>query len=60
MPLLLARWHINSNATNDEAYPILSQDPKWNSFALADMEPPLHDYSQFVMASRMKSDEYTI
>lgn len=56
----VARWRITLDATNDQAYAILSQDPVWNSFALADLEPPLRDYSQFAIASRDESNERTI
>ena len=56
----LSRWHITPNASNDQAYPILSQDPVWNSFALADLEPPLRNYSQFAMASQDESNAHAI
>lgn len=45
-----ARWHVNTNATDDEIYSILARDPVWNCFALADLEPPLRAYSQFGLA----------
>jgi GNAT superfamily N-acetyltransferase len=53
-------WHITPGATHDEAYAILSQDPVWNCFALADLEPPLRDYSQFAIASQNGSPERAI
>src|SRR5260221_4088663 len=56
----LVHWRITQDATNDEAYAILSQDPVWNCFALADLEPPLRDYSQFVIASQDESNERAI
>ena len=56
----LVDWHITPDATNDEAYAILSQDPVWNCFALADLEPPLRDYSQFAIASQDESPERAI
>lgn len=56
----LAHWHINPDATNDEAYAILSQDPVWNCFALADLEPPLRAYSQFAVAAQHESDERAV
>jgi GNAT superfamily N-acetyltransferase len=56
----LVHWRITRDATNDEAYAILSQDPVWNCFALADLEPPLRDYSQFVIASQDESSERAI
>ncbi len=56
----LVHWHITRDATYDEAYAILSQDPVWNSFALADLEPPLRVYSQFAMASQEESNERAI
>jgi ribosomal protein S18 acetylase RimI-like enzyme len=56
----LDHWRITHDATNDEAYAILAQEPVWNSFALADLEPPLRDYSQFAIASQEKSDERSI
>ena len=49
-----------ADAANDEAYAILSQDPIWNCFALADLEPPLRDYSQFAIASQDQSNERAI
>lgn len=56
----LVHWHITRDATNDEAYAILSQDPVWNCFALADLEPPLRDYSQLAIASQDESNERAI
>jgi ribosomal protein S18 acetylase RimI-like enzyme len=56
----LVPWRITRDATNDEAYAILSQDPVWNCFALADLEPPLRDYSQFAIASQDESNERAI
>jgi hypothetical protein len=56
----LVHWRITRDATNDEAYAILSQDPVWNCFALADLEPPLRDYSQFAIASQDESNERTL
>jgi RimJ/RimL family protein N-acetyltransferase len=60
MTQALSRWHITPDATNDEAYAVLSQDPVWNCFALADLEPPLRDYSQFAMASQDGNNERAI
>lgn len=45
-------WRVNPNATDAEAYAILAQDRVWNSFALADLEPPMRAYSQFAIASQ--------
>ena len=56
----LVHWHITPDATNDEAYAILSQDPVWNCFALADLEPPLRDYSQFATGYQHESNERAI
>src|SRR5260370_29104064 len=56
----LVHWRITRDATNDEAYAILSQDPVWDCFALADLEPPLRDYSQFAIASQDESNECAI
>jgi RimJ/RimL family protein N-acetyltransferase len=56
----IARWRVTQDATNDEAYAILSPDPVWNCFALADLEPPLRDYSQFAIASQNDSNERAI
>ncbi len=56
----LVHWRITRDVTNDEAYAILSQDPVWNCFALADLEPPLRDYSQFAIASQDESNERAI
>lgn len=53
-------WHITQDATNDEAYAILAQDPVWNCFALADLEARLREYSQFAVASQDESDERAI
>jgi RimJ/RimL family protein N-acetyltransferase len=56
----LVHWHITPDATNDEASAVLSQDPVWNCFALADLEPPLRDYSQFAIASQDGRSEHAI
>ena len=56
----LVHWCITQDATNDEAYAILSQDSVWNCFALADLEPPLRNYSQFAMAFHEESNEHAI
>jgi len=56
----LVHWHIIPAATNDEAFALLSQDPVWNCFALADLEPPLRDYSQFAVASQDECNERAI
>lgn len=56
----LADWHITPDAAYDEVYAILSQDPVWNCFALADLEPPLRDYSQFALAFQDESTERAI
>ncbi len=56
----LVSWQISQNASNDEAYAILSQDPVWNCFALADLEPPLRSYSQFAVAARDNDAERAI
>ncbi len=53
-------WHVNQDATDDEAYAILSQDPVWNCFALADLQAPLRQYSQFPIAYREGSNEHAI
>ena len=45
-------WQVTADAGDDLAYAILSQDPIWNCFALADLESPLRQYSQFAVASR--------
>ncbi len=53
-------WRITPDATNDQVYPILAQDPVWNSFGLADIEPPMRDYSQFAIASNDDGDKHAI
>jgi GNAT superfamily N-acetyltransferase len=53
-------WRVNQDVNNDEAYAILSQDPIWNCFALADLEAPLRLYSQFPTAYRKESNERAI
>lgn len=53
-------WRINQDATDDEAYAILSQDPIWNCFALADLEAPLRQYSQFPTACREGNNDLAI
>jgi RimJ/RimL family protein N-acetyltransferase len=60
MTPLLVHWHITPDATHDGAYAILSQDPVWNCFALADLEPPLRAYSHFALASQEESTERAI
>ncbi len=54
------RWRIKQDATDAEAYVILAQDPIWNSFALADLEPPLRQYSQFAAAYEDESKRHAI
>lgn len=56
----LPGWRVTPNANDDEAYAILAQDLIWNSFALADLEPPLRFYSQFATAQRYGGDERAI
>jgi ribosomal protein S18 acetylase RimI-like enzyme len=53
-------WHITHDATDDETYAILTQDRVWNCFALADLQPPLRQYSQFAIAWRDVSNEYAL
>jgi hypothetical protein len=53
-------WQITPEATNEQASAILSQDPVWNSFALADLQPPLRSYSQFAIACKEESHERAI
>ncbi len=53
-------WRITPDATNDQVYPILAQDPVWNSFGLADIEPPMRDCSQFAIASREDGDGHAL
>lgn len=52
-----AHWQVTPDASQDQAYAILAQDPVWNCFALADLEPPLRTYSQFAVASHEDSHE---
>jgi RimJ/RimL family protein N-acetyltransferase len=54
------RWHVSQDATNEEAEAILVRDPVWNCFALADLEPPLRNYSQFHVARQEEGDEHAI
>lgn len=56
----IAGWRINPDAADDEAHAILLQDPVWNCFALADLEPPWREYSQFATAYQEESNEYAI
>ena len=60
MTLPLDHWSITQDAANDEVYATLMQDRVWNCFALADLEPPLREYSQFAVASHNKSNESAI
>lgn len=53
-------WHITPEANNNQAYAILAQDPVWNSFALANLEPPMRDFSQFAIASHAENNERAI
>lgn len=54
------RWHIKQDATSDEAEAILLRDPVWNCFALADLEPPLRNYSQFPVARQEERNEHAL
>lgn len=53
-------WYINEDATDDEVAAILLRDPVWNCFALADLEPPFRDYSQFPVARQEESSERAV
>jgi ribosomal protein S18 acetylase RimI-like enzyme len=53
-------WQITTSADNDQAYAILARDRVWNSFALADLEPPLRTYSQFALAHRVGGHEHAL
>lgn len=55
-----SHWHITPDASNDQAYALLAQDPVWNSFGLADLEPPMRDYSQFAIAAQDDSSKQAI
>lgn len=45
-----ADWQIVQDGRDEEIKAFLLQDRVWNCFALADLEPPLRAYSQFVLA----------
>ncbi|MGZ3638086.1 MAG: hypothetical protein ACXVCX_09670, partial [Ktedonobacterales bacterium] len=53
-------WRITPDASDDQAYPILAQDPVWNSFALTDLEPPMREYSQFAIASHEDTNTHAL
>lgn len=55
-----AGWRIVQDAPDDEVYAILAQDPVWNCFALADLEPPMRAYSQFAVAYQDESKEIAL
>jgi len=57
---LSPRWHVTPDAGNDQAYAVLEQDRVWNSFALADLEPPLRDYCQFAVASPDEGNKHAV
>jgi RimJ/RimL family protein N-acetyltransferase len=44
------RWQVTPDAGDEQVYAVLARDPIWNCFALADLEPPLREYSQFAVA----------
>lgn len=52
MNMWAAGWRVSTDASDEEVASVLSCDPVWNCFALADLEPPLRGSSQFVLASR--------
>jgi ribosomal protein S18 acetylase RimI-like enzyme len=54
------RWQVTPDAGNDQAYAILAQDRVWNSFALADLEPPLRDYCQYAVASHDEGNKHAV
>lgn len=56
----LTHWHVNEDAADEEAAGILLRDPVWNCFALADLEPPLRNYSQYPVARLEESNERAI
>ncbi|GLV59120.1 hypothetical protein KDH_59480 [Dictyobacter sp. S3.2.2.5] len=59
MPPLLD-WHLTQDTSNDQAYAILAQDRVMNCFSLADLEPPMREYSQFALACQEEGDERAI
>src|SRR5258708_20992396 len=60
MSPLLVHGRTTGEAQNDEAYAILWQDLVWIFFVLADLEPPLRDYSQIAIASQDESNECAV
>jgi RimJ/RimL family protein N-acetyltransferase len=53
-------WRVNPDASDAEAYAVLARDLVWNSFALADLEPPMRAYSQFATASQDEDEASAI
>jgi RimJ/RimL family protein N-acetyltransferase len=37
-------WTVTVDASDDEAFAVLSRDPVWNCFAIADLAPPYRDH----------------
>ncbi len=45
-------WRVKLDVSEDEVYPILARDRVWNSFAIADLLPPMRAYSHYALASQ--------
>ena len=45
-------WLITDEQDDGKVQSLLEQDRIWNSFALADLLPPLREYSRFITAAR--------
>jgi RimJ/RimL family protein N-acetyltransferase len=57
MPPASSDWQVTPDAADDQVYSVLAQDLVWNSFGLADLEPPLRAYSQFAVATQENGPE---
>jgi ribosomal protein S18 acetylase RimI-like enzyme len=58
MEIEQAEWQVAINVSDDEAYAVLRQDRLWNCFAIADLAPPFHDYSQVAFARQVDSGQH--
>ncbi len=50
-----AGWAYSLDTSDDEARAALTADRVWNSFALADLRPPLREHTQVAVANHSRS-----
>jgi ribosomal protein S18 acetylase RimI-like enzyme len=53
-------WQIDGDASDEVAYAAMAGDRVWNSFAIADLEPPFRQYSTFAVAKQKRTDRTAV